>query len=166
MYKTTLNNKVEQNVIKTDNNKFIINDKEYTIEGFGKEPGLITIKNGSLQHKVRILNVDIQSKTFKLRINGIKHSIQIKDRFDLLLDELGFNSRGTAALNQIIAPMPGLILEVSVRPGDKVNKGDKVLVLEAMKMENIIKSPGEGIVSEIRVAKGDSVEKNQVMIQF
>ena len=85
MYKTTLNSKVEQNVIQTDNNKFIIYDKEYTIEGFGKEPGLMTIKNGSLQHKVRILNVDIQSKTFKLRINGIKHSVQIKDRFDLLL---------------------------------------------------------------------------------
>ena len=166
MYKATLNNKVELNVDKSGKNRCKIKDKEFTIERFKDEPGLITINNGSIQHKVRIHKIDIHSKTFHFRINGIKHSVQIKDKFDLLLDELGFNSRSTTALNQIKAPMPGLILEVNIQPGDKVNKGDTVLVLEAMKMENVIKSPGEGIVSEVRVAKGDSVEKNQILIQF
>lgn len=166
MYKATLNNKLELNVNKTGKNKFKIKDKEYTIERFKDEPGLITINNGKVQHKLRIHKVDFHNKSFQFRINGIKHSVQIKDKFDLLLDELGFNSRSTAALNQIKAPMPGLILEVNAKPGDKVVKGDKILVLEAMKMENIIKSPGEGTVSEVRVAKGDSVEKNQVLIQF
>jgi biotin carboxyl carrier protein len=165
MYKATLNNKVEQKIEKTGKNRFKIKGKEYTIERF-EESGLITIKNGRLEHKVRIHKVDSHNKTFQFRINGVKHTVQIKDRFDLLLDELGFNSRDTAALNQIKAPMPGLIIEVNIQPGDKVNKGDKVLVLEAMKMENVIKSPGEGIVSEVIVAKGDSVEKNQVLIKF
>ena len=166
MYKAILNNKVERIVNLNGNNKFIIGDKEYVIERFKDEPGLVTVKNGTLQHKIRILKVDKETKTFHLRINGIKHIVQIKDKFDRLLDELGFNSGNAVIINQIRAPMPGLIIKVDVRLGDQVSKGDKVLVLEAMKMENVIKSPVDGTVSEVKVAKGDGVVKNQVMIQF
>jgi biotin carboxyl carrier protein len=62
--------------------------------------------------------------------------------------------------------MPGLILDLKVKPGDEVKKGDVVLILEAMKMENSIKSPGDGIVKLVKVNLKDSVEKNQVLIQF
>ena len=62
--------------------------------------------------------------------------------------------------------MPGLVLEVLVKPGQTVKKGDKILVLEAMKMENIIKSPGEGIVKECLAEVGATVEKNQILINF
>ena len=62
--------------------------------------------------------------------------------------------------------MPGLILDLKVKPGDEVKKGDIVLILEAMKMENIIKSPGDGLVKSVKVKLKDSVEKNQILIQF
>jgi biotin carboxyl carrier protein len=62
--------------------------------------------------------------------------------------------------------MPGLILDIKVAPGDLVKKGDVVVILEAMKMENSIKSPGDGVVKDIKVALKQSVEKNQVLIQF
>jgi biotin carboxyl carrier protein len=62
--------------------------------------------------------------------------------------------------------MPGLILDLKVAPGDVVKKGDVVLILEAMKMENSIKSPGDGVVKEVKVSLKQSVEKNQVLIQF
>jgi biotin carboxyl carrier protein len=62
--------------------------------------------------------------------------------------------------------MPGLILDIKVTPGDVVKKGDVVIILEAMKMENSIKSPGDGVVKDIKVVLKQSVEKNQVLIQF
>jgi biotin carboxyl carrier protein len=62
--------------------------------------------------------------------------------------------------------MPGLIIDLKVKQGDVVKAGDALLILEAMKMENIIKAPGEGTVKMIKAKKGDSVEKNQVLIEF
>ena len=62
--------------------------------------------------------------------------------------------------------MPGLILEIKVQPGQEVKKGDPIMILEAMKMENILKSPGDGVVREIKVAVKQNVEKNQVLILF
>jgi len=90
----------------------------------------------------------------------------LKDRFDLLLEKIGMNSTGAGSLKEIKAPMPGLILDLKVAPGDLVKKGDVVLILEAMKMENSIKSPGDGLVKAVNVSLKQSVEKNQVLIQF
>ncbi|MDX5320798.1 MAG: acetyl-CoA carboxylase biotin carboxyl carrier protein subunit, partial [Bacteroidota bacterium] len=59
-----------------------------------------------------------------------------------------------------------LVLKTVANPGDTVKKGDSLLVLEAMKMENIIKSPGDGVVKAIKVNPGDKVEKNAVLIEF
>jgi biotin carboxyl carrier protein len=62
--------------------------------------------------------------------------------------------------------MPGLVLEVRVKVGDTVKKGDPLLVLEAMKMENILKSPADGIIQKVHVQKSAAVEKNQTLINF
>jgi len=64
------------------------------------------------------------------------------------------------------APMPGLILEVKVSDGDKVAKGDPLVIIEAMKMENVIKAPADGVVKTVNVAQGDSVEKGDQMLEF
>jgi biotin carboxyl carrier protein len=62
--------------------------------------------------------------------------------------------------------MPGLVLSVLVKEGDEVKKGDNLFVLEAMKMENIIKSPADVTIKSIKIKASDKVEKNQVLIQF
>ena len=90
----------------------------------------------------------------------------MKDRFDLLLEKLGMNTTVSSAVVNIKAPMPGLILEINVQAGDFIKKGDPVLVLEAMKMENVLKSSGDGEIKEVLVRPGSSVEKNQVLIIF
>ena len=69
-------------------------------------------------------------------------------------------------LNEIKAPMPGLILDIKVEVGQEVKKGDPILILEAMKMENILKSPGDGIVKAIKVKVKDNVEKGQLLLEF
>jgi biotin carboxyl carrier protein len=62
--------------------------------------------------------------------------------------------------------LPGLIVDLHVKAGDSVNPGDALLILEAMKMENLIKASAQSVVKSVRVKKGDSVEKNQVLIEF
>jgi biotin carboxyl carrier protein len=60
--------------------------------------------------------------------------------------------------------MPGLVLKVLVKDGDVIKKGDNLLVLEAMKMENSIKAPADATIKAVKITAGDKVEKNQVMI--
>ena len=62
--------------------------------------------------------------------------------------------------------MPGMVLNILVTEGQEVKKGDALIVLEAMKMENILKSPTDGVIKKIAINKGVAVEKNQLLIQF
>lgn len=66
----------------------------------------------------------------------------------------------------LISPMTGIILEVLVSPGDRVSRGDKVIVMEAMKMENSVLADRDGIIKEVRVKKGESVNAGDVMVVF
>ncbi|NVK50802.1 MAG: biotin/lipoyl-binding protein [Cyclobacteriaceae bacterium] len=122
--------------------------------------------NGNQSMEAELVSLDRESKTLQIRLNKKVVSVSLKDRFDLLLEEMGMEDQGSASIQDIKAPMPGLILDLKVKPGDEVKKGDVVLILEAMKMENIIKSPGDGIVSDVKVSLKQSVEKNQVLITF
>ena len=69
----------------------------------------------------------------------------------------------TAGATQITAPMPGTILKVNVTNGASVKKGDVIMVLEAMKMENEIMAPADGTVSSVNVQSGASVESGAVL---
>lgn len=113
-----------------------------------------------------VLNADAETKTFTLRINGRTYPVRVQDRFDLLLDQLGMGQAAAGKLSQIKAPMPGLIVDIRVQPGQAVAKGDTVLILEAMKMENVIKAPGDATVKAVRVQPRENVEKNQVLVEF
>ncbi|MEW5993547.1 MAG: biotin/lipoyl-containing protein [Candidatus Zixiibacteriota bacterium] len=64
------------------------------------------------------------------------------------------------------AGMPGLVVDVRVQPGAKVPRGQPLLVIEAMKMENIVKSPGDAVVKLVHVSKGQSVEKDDKLLEF
>ncbi|GAB3010973.1 acyl-CoA carboxylase biotin carboxyl carrier protein subunit [Spirosoma pulveris] len=105
-------------------------------------------------------------KTVMIKLNGHIHLVQLKDRFDLLLEKMGMSTVASSKVNELKAPMPGLIVGISVQPGDVIHKGDSLLILEAMKMENLLKAPGDGTVKNIRVNKGDRVEKGQVLVEF
>ncbi|MBI2339960.1 MAG: biotin/lipoyl-binding protein [Deltaproteobacteria bacterium] len=65
---------------------------------------------------------------------------------------------------ELIAQMPGKIVSVAVKKGDKVEEGEGVVVLEAMKMENEMKSPKSGVVTDVRVAPGQSVENGALLV--
>jgi biotin carboxyl carrier protein len=117
-------------------------------------------------YTAELLEADYQAKKFIIKINGHRHEIHIKDRFDLLLDKLGLNQAHARKMSDLRAPMPGLILDIKVQPGQEVKQGDPIMILEAMKMENILKSPGDGVVRAVKVNVRQNVEKNQVLLEF
>ena len=102
----------------------------------------------------------------QIKVNGNIYETERINKFDELLKSLGMEKGGAGKVNELKAPMPGLVLEINVKPGDELKKGDRVLVLEAMKMENVIKVPVDATVASIEVEKGKTVDKNQVMIRF
>lgn len=161
--------------VKTQNKEFLVEKSDDSISVNGSpiswdlqwiSPTKIhfLLQNKSLE--AELIFFERESKTLQIRVGNKISSLIIQDRHDLLLEKLGLNLSASNTLKEIKAPMPGLILDLKVKPGDEVKKGDVVLILEAMKMENSIKSPGDGIVKSVKVNLKDSVEKNQVLIQF
>ncbi|PIQ20131.1 MAG: acetyl-CoA carboxylase biotin carboxyl carrier protein subunit [Cytophagales bacterium CG18_big_fil_WC_8_21_14_2_50_42_9] len=150
-----------------------ITKNEILVDGFlfqwdlqSLKPGFFHIIKDNKSYTAEIIQADYTAKTFTIRINGHDHTLTIKDRFDLLLEKMGMSQTAANKVNEIKAPMPGLIVDIKVSAGQEVKKGDPIMILEAMKMENILKSPGDGIIKTIRVNIRDNVEKNQVLIQF
>ena len=90
----------------------------------------------------------------------------LKDKYDDLLNQLGLDAATNKKDNEVKAPMPGQVLDILVKAGDTINEGDGLIVLEAMKMENIIKSTRDGVIQEVHAKKSNSVEKNAVLIVF
>jgi len=121
---------------------------------------------GNKSYNIDLISLNAEEKTLVIKINSVKFSLQLKDKYDELLHNLGLDKLASKKLNDIKAPMPGMVLNILVKEGDTVKKGDALLVLEAMKMENILKSPADGTIKKITAVKGTAVEKNQILIQF
>ncbi|NJX17348.1 biotin/lipoyl-containing protein, partial [Tamlana crocina] len=94
------------------------------------------------------------------------YRVKISNELDLLIDEMGLSLAAAQVVNDIKAPMPGLILDVLVEEGQKVKEGDYLLVLEAMKMENTLTAPRDGVVKSVSVKKGETVDKSQLLIEM
>jgi biotin carboxyl carrier protein len=113
-----------------------------------------------------VVSANSETKEFTIKVNNSTYQVQVKDRFDELLVSLGMESVGTKRITEAKAPMPGLVLNVLVSAGDSVVKDTPLLVLEAMKMENVIKSAADGVVKRVVAVKGVPVEKGAVLIEF
>ena len=163
MYQVVINEKLKKEV-SVERDKMFINQQEldWDLEQINEHEYHLLYKNKSYRLEIRLE----EDKSYIVKINGKKASVAVKDKLDLILEKLGLDMGDAGKLQSIKAPMPGLIVEIKVKEGDEVSKGDQLLILEAMKMENVIKSPGEGTVKAVNIKQGDGVEKNQVLIQF
>ena len=117
-------------------------------------------------YRAEVVELDFAKKIFALKINGNPYQIQLADEFDQLVNQLGLSVVSSQKVEDVKAPMPGLVLEVAAEIGQEVKKGDPLLILEAMKMENVIKSMGDGTVKAIHIKQGEALEKGQLMIEM
>lgn len=108
----------------------------------------------------RTLDVKVDGETFTVEINDPNASISpVRTR-----RKKGDKSKETSATGSLIAPIPGMIVEIKNKIGDKVKAGETVVVLEAMKMMNNLSSGVDGIVKELKFESGDSVSKGDVIL--
>lgn len=119
-----------------------------------------------IAYTAEVIRTDFAGKSFVIKVNGVEHIVQLKDHYDLLVKKMGLNVVSSAKMNELKAPMPGLVLDILVKEGDEFEKGTPLLILEAMKMENIIKATGEGTVKTVMVDKGQAVEKGQILLDL
>lgn len=122
--------------------------------------------NNLQSYNVEVVGFNAEEKTAEIKVNNNTYTITAKDQFDILLDKLGLSSLSAATVSEVKAPMPGLVLKVFVDEGTDVRKGDNLFILEAMKMENMIKAPADVTVKKVKIKPGDKVEKGQVLLMF
>jgi biotin carboxyl carrier protein len=124
------------------------------------------IINNLKSYNVEVISFNLVEKTAEIKVSNNIYTIIAKDQFDILLDQLGLSNLNAAKVSDIKAPMPGLVLKVFVTEGMEIRKGDNLFILEAMKMENIIKAPADVVVKTVKIQSGDKVEKGQILLLF
>lgn len=156
-----------------NNYKVTIDQQEYMLTAESSNLDMVQIADNAFHilqdgqsYKAVVVTQNYGSKTLTLEINGNPYTIQIADEYDLLVKKMGLSTASTQKIKNIKAPMPGLILDILIEPGQAISKGDQLLILEAMKMENVLKAEGDGVVKSIEVEKGAAVDKGQVLIEM
>ena len=148
-------------------------DEQYEFEDLKGELDLISLGEGKFHvikdnhsYNAEVVSTNYNDKTFAIKVNGKVYNIQLADEYDVLVKRLGLHIAAQQQVKDIMAPMPGMVLEVSVKAGEEVSEGTPLLILEAMKMENVIKSPGDGVIKAINVTKGEAVDKNYLLVEM
>ena len=128
--------------------------------------GLISVLLNNKSYTAIIESVDQKAKSVNLRVNGQLFTTTIQEPIDLLLANMGLDLKSMQKAEPVKAPMPGLVLKILVEPGQQINKGDGLIILEAMKMENILKATGPATVKAVKVSERTAVEKGAVLIEL
>ena len=146
--------------------EFFVTKKE--IEGLDSISNALEyhVLQNNMSYHAKINKKNLNTKEYEVMVNGNKYTVKIQNELDLLISEMGFTSGKSKQVNEIKAPMPGLILDIPIKVGQKVVENDVLLILEAMKMENSISSPRKGVIKSINIQKGDAVDKGALLITF
>ncbi len=124
------------------------------------------ILQDSKSYHTEIVTSDFNNKNYTIKVNNNIYQIDIANPLDMQIAAMGFSVGASKQINAIKAPMPGLLLDIHVKVDQEVKEDEPLLILEAMKMENVILSPRDGVIKSITANKGDAVDKGQLLIEF
>jgi len=132
------------------------------------------VKNGQLLHILsngksyigEWIDFHPANQTAEVKVNGHQYTLSIEQPLDALLKKMGFSSQSEKKVKDFKAPMPGMVLKILVKEGEEVHKDQPLLILEAMKMENVIKAVAPVTVGKIKIIEGQAVEKGAILIEF
>ncbi len=159
-------------VVTIDNNIFSVNtSKTKKVIINGSEQNLEIVKLSAHTYKIILDNKIFHVTTSKLANNKFSFLIDghyfetlVRTKLEEEVSKVITNAQNNNGVKIIKSPMPGLILRLEKQVGDEVKEGEPLILLEAMKMENEIRSTASGIISEINIKEGESVEKNQILL--
>ena len=124
-----------------------------------------SVRNNQSYH-AEIIEVDLLNKQVHLSVNGVTYKCDIHDDLDIMITSMDMASQGKEQKKDLVSSMPGLVLSVEVSEGDEVTEGTTLMILEAMKMENVLKAGSDGVIKNILCKPKDSVEKGQLLIEI
>jgi biotin carboxyl carrier protein len=139
-----------------------VNGTEVSVGDVHSEgPAVIVFRSGS-----RILRaiLDSNQREHFVLFRGREFPVFFETERDLLLQRFSSLKHAEHHHEEIRASMPGLVVRVVAEAGSAVTKGDAVVILEAMKMENEVRAPADGMIKEIRVQQGQTVEKGELLV--
>ncbi len=113
-----------------------------------------------------LYDIQLNDSSIIYALDGVHYELPFKDEQAILLAKMGFKSTKHSNQGVIKSPMPGKILNVTKQVGDTVTKGDTVIILEGMKMENELKAHVNGTIASVSVEAGMSVEKNTILLEI
>jgi biotin carboxyl carrier protein len=164
MYEAKVNDAVTLEIA-SENGQFLVNGQA-PAELHAIGPHSFQVVQGGRNFRVHVVSVDAAAQTVLLKVNGKNAEIKLSTEIDRMLQRLGISAKAASKAGDLRAPMPGQILSVPVAVGQKVQKGDPLLVLVAMKMENVIKSAADGTVTKVLVQPGENVQKGQPLLMM
>lgn len=129
-------------------------------------PGVFDVRMGNRNVRIERMDGPDPKGNITVRVNGVVQTLQVLNQQQLLLESMGMTAGVETQEKHVESPMPGKILQVMVSPGAEVSEGDSLLVLEAMKMENVIRAPRAGIIEEVQARVGEAVEKAAVLVTY
>jgi biotin carboxyl carrier protein len=138
-----------------------VDDREYELEASEPEPGVFLIKNGPRINEAFVERPSTSSEPTHVTVGRSAFDIKLID--PKRLRGSAVDDAHAAGIAEIKTAMPGKIVRILVSAGDNVAKGDGILVVEAMKMQNELRSPKDGVVKELRAAEGSTVDAGQVL---
>ena len=129
-------------------------------------PGVFDVRMGNRNVRIERMDGPDEKGNVTIRVNGVVQALQVLGPQQLLLESMGMSANVDTQEKHVESPMPGKILQVMVAPGTVVDEGDPLLVLEAMKMENVIRAPRSGVIAGVEAQVGEAVEKAAKLVTY
>lgn len=164
MVKVKINDRVY--TVGKKNDKFLVDQEELEVDLYKRNETNFHIIHRHQSINVEVLSFDPQQKEIEISMKGKIFRAEIFNDQDPLVEKMKAATGNSAFHQKLISPMPGLVQKIFVNEGDRVSIGDSLVVLNAMKMENVLKSPVDGKIVRIAIDEGEQVEKGKVLIQF
>jgi biotin carboxyl carrier protein len=152
--------------IENANGKCKINGEDEIFDCIKLADGRFHILKDHQSYTVEVVELNKSTKEMVLKINGVICELSAQDKFDVLMAQMGISAQSNTKQAQLKAPMPGKVIDVVVVIGQLVKQGETLLILEAMKMENVLKASHDVVISQIIIQQGDTVDKGQVLLVF
>jgi biotin carboxyl carrier protein len=146
-----------------DDNTVAVDGRTYPVDFLNLNREVYTLLIGGQSYEAHLQPGE--GDTWQVLLRGMLYAVRVEDEREKRLRAAGgAHGPGGSGEFNLKAPMPGLVVAVPVAEGQAVRKGENLIILESMKMQNELKSPREGTVARVKVKPGDGVEQNQILV--